>query len=119
MSPAHQGLCLDVTPFAVAQHSRMQREILLERFYLVVGLEFFPEADHRVQRQHEEDDDKVFPMPNDRGEYCGNFDHPGDRSPQERQKPLKGADVHFFDGIRAVLLEPGRRFLLSQPMLDA
>ena len=96
----------------------MQREILFQRLDLVVGLEFLPEADHRIQRQHEKDDDKVFPMLNHCGEYRGDFDHPRDRSPQERQEPPERADVLFFDGIRTVLLEPARRFFLGQSMLD-
>ena len=62
----------------------MQCEMLFQRLDLVVGLEFLPEADDRIQRQHEKDHDEVFPMPNHRGEYRGNFDHPRDRSPKER-----------------------------------
>ena len=115
----HKGLCFDVTPFAAAQHSRMQREMLLQRLDFVIGFEFLPETDDRIQRQHEKDDDEVFPMPNDRREHRGDFDHPRDRPPQKRQEPLEWADVLFFDGIRTVLLEPARRFFLGQSMLDA
>src|SRR5208282_3235893 len=97
----------------------MQCEIFLQRLDLIVSLEFLPEADDRIQRQHEKDDDKVFPMPNHSGEYRGDFDHPRDRSPQERQEPLEWADMLFFDGIRTVLLESARRLFLGQSMLDS
>src|SRR5208337_5678880 len=96
----------------------MQREMLLQRLDFVIGFEFLPEADHRVERQHEKDDDEVFPMPNDRGEHRGDFDHPRDRPPQKRQESLEWADMLFFDGIRTVLLEPVRRLFLGQSMLD-
>src|SRR5208282_1156306 len=96
----------------------MQCEIFLQRLDLIVSLEFLPEADDRIQRQHEKDDDKVFPMPNHSGEYRGDFDHPRDRSPKKRQEPLEWADMPFFDGIRTVLLEPVRRLFLGQSMLD-
>ena len=82
----------------------MQCEIFLQRFDLIVGLEFLPGADHRVQRQHEKDDDEVFPMPDHSGEYRGDFYHPRDRSPKKRQEPPEWADMLFFDGIRTVLL---------------
>src|SRR5580704_3782786 len=97
----------------------MQCEILFQRLDLIVCLKFLPETDDRIQRQHEKDNDKVFPMPNYSGEYRGNFDHPGDWPPKERQEPLEGADALLLDGVRTVLLEPVRRFFLSQTMFEA
>src|SRR5579862_5384643 len=95
----------------------MQCEILFQCFDLVVGLELLPEADDRIQPQHEKDDNEVFPMPAYCGQYGGDFDHPRDGPPQEREKPLERADMSFLDRVWPVFLQPESRLLLSQSML--
>jgi hypothetical protein len=49
------------------------RDSFFDASISLAASKFLPEADDRIQRQHEKDEDKVFPMSNHRREYRGAF----------------------------------------------
>ena len=110
----HEEPRLDVLPNAVALDARFQGQPLLQERDRVVGLELLPEANARVDEQHEENDRKIVPMTKQSGEHGRDLDHPGDRAPEEMGQALQHAYVMLGERILAILREPPLSFGLGE-----
>ncbi len=109
-----QGGGIDALPVAIAQGARLQRQLPLERLQGVGRLELLPEADHRVEHQHDRDDDQIVPAFDHGGQNGRHLDHPGNRAPEVAREPRPGTCRFLLQGIGTVLGQPAAHLLLAQ-----
>ena len=101
-------------PLPVAFHLCLDRQPGLQRGDGVARLVFFPESDHGIGHKQKQNDAKVRPMPVDRREDHGRFDHPRDRPPEIAEEFQERIGLLFFDLVRPVVGQPFLRLGLTE-----
>ena len=109
----HQLTRRRVDPLPIPLHPGLDRQLGLERVDGVARLAFFPESDHGVGEQQNEDDEEVRPVPDHARQDHRHLDHPRDRSPEIAEEFQERVGLLFLDLVRPVL-----RSAVSPPRLE-
>ena len=71
-----------------------------------------------VDKEHDEDDIKLFPVLYYCREYSGDLDHPWDRSPKSPKNSVPQGLFILWDLVGTILLEPLLGLLFTKPFFD-
>ncbi len=79
---------------------------------------FLEEIQTGIHQQHDQDDEKVFPLLHQGGEQGCNLDHPWDRPPETAKDAVPKGFFPLLDLVVAVLTEAFGDLCLAQPLFD-
>ena len=103
-------------PFAVADHPGLDRQRGLQSRDGVARLTLFPEPDHRIGDEQQQDDEEIGPMPHDaRQDHC-RLDHPRDWAPEITEEFQEEIGLLLLNFVGSILRQPFVRFSLGQPL---
>ncbi len=115
----HELRGVDLRPLAVALDTALERKLLFQRIERAAGLELLPETDARVEQQQQRDDDEIRPVPHQRRQQRGHFDHPRNRPPEIAQQAHEQADMLLRQAVGAALRQTLRGFGLGEAVRRA
>ena len=110
----HQLARRGVDPLAVTFDAGLDRQLGLKSLDGVARRVFFPESDHGVGQQQNQDDAEVRPMPVYRRKDHGGFDHPRDGPPEISEEFQQRIGLLFLYHVRPILAQPLCRLGLGE-----
>ena len=96
-------------------HPRMRRKLGLQCSNGITCLIFLPKSNDGIGDEQHHDDDEIGPMVDNAGKDRRRLNHPGDGSPEVREKFEERVGRFLGDLVRTVLGQPRLSFRLAVP----
>ena len=111
-----QLACRRRDPLSVAFHSGHDGQFGFEGSDGFARLSLFPESDHGVGDEQDQDDDEIWPVLEQPGKDHRHLDHPWDRTPEVGEEFQVWILLPCFDLVGPVLSQPFLCFGLTQSL---